>query len=134
MDKRQGMLAAVLGLAIMAGLAFWWTTREPEAPVVAAPITTAPVNVPMTATVAAPLASAPDTLATAATPVGAESDAVALSEEVIDQIRKESEELGARASELEAQAKDGAALIALKEKQLQELEEQLKKMPAGSAK
>jgi len=130
MDKRQGVLAAVLGLAIMGGLVFWWTTREQEAPVVAAPVTATSANALMTATVAAPLTSAP----TAATAPASESDAVALSEEVIDQIRKEGEELGSRAIELEAQVKDGAALIALKEKQLRELEEQLKQIPAGSAK
>lgn len=130
MDKRQGILAAVLGLIIVAGLAFWWTTQEPEAPVTAAPVTATPASTPMSATVAAPLASTPATAAAATS----ESDAVALSEEVIDQIRKEGEELGARASELEAQAKDGATLIALKEKQIRELEEQLKQIPAGSAK
>lgn len=119
MDKRQGMLAAVLGLVIVAGLAFWWTTQEPEAYDTQAPVTAATPSAPMTATVAAPLAGTPEASAP-------ESDAVALSEEVIDQVRKEGEELGARAGELEAQAKDGAALIALKEKQIRELEAQLK--------
>lgn len=127
MDKRQGALAAILGLVIVAGLAFWWMTREPEMAVVPA---VAPVPAaPMAATVSAPLASAP----TDAAPSGAESDTVALEEEVIDQIRKEGEDLASRAKDLEAQVQDGEALITLKEKQIRELEEQLKKLENPSA-
>lgn len=132
MDKRQGMLAAVLGLAIVAGLAFWWTTQEQEVSNIQSPVIVAAPNAPMNATVTAPLTGTPESPAAQGTP---ESDAVALSEEVIDQVRKEGEELGARAGELEAQAKDGAALIALKEKQIRELEAQLKTMePSSQAK
>jgi septal ring factor EnvC (AmiA/AmiB activator) len=123
MDKRQGALAALLGLVIVAGLAFWWMTQEqenPAEPVVAAPAPTAP----MTSTVAAPLPGAGVSVAPAP---AAESDAVALSDEVIDKIKKEGEELSSRATDLDAQVKDGEALIALKEKQIKDLEAQLKK-------
>ncbi|MGB4343417.1 MAG: hypothetical protein WBJ03_07365 [Moraxellaceae bacterium] len=119
MDKRQGALAALLGLVVVAGLAIWWMTREPEAPADITPGKAA--TVPMTATVSAPLASTP-----AAAPAAPPSDEVALSEEVIDQIRKEGEELNSRAADLEAQVNDGEALIAMKEKQIRELEAQLK--------
>ncbi|MDO8266362.1 MAG: hypothetical protein Q7T32_00825 [Moraxellaceae bacterium] len=119
MDKRQGALAALLGLVVVAGLAFWWMTREPEAPADITPVKAA--TLPMTTTVSAPLASTP-----APVPAAPPSDEVALSEEVIDQIRKEGEELNSRAADLEAQVHDGEALIAMKEKQIRELEAQLK--------
>lgn len=119
MDKRQGALAALLGLVVVAGLAFWWMTREPEAPADITPVKAA--TLPMTTTVSAPLASTP-----APAPAAPPSDEVALSEEVIDQIRKEGEELNSRAADLEAQVHDGEALIAMKEKQIRELEAQLK--------
>lgn len=128
MDKRQGALAAILGLVIVAGLAFWWTTREPDV-VSVAPAPAPMVAAPMAATVSAPLANAP----TAATAPGAEFDAVALEEEVVDQIRKEGEDLASRAKDLESQVQDGEALIALKEKQIRELEDQLKKLQASPA-
>ena len=119
MDKRQGALAALLGLVVVAGLAFWWMTREPEAPADITPVKAA--TQPMTANVSAPLASSP-----APAPAAPPSDEVALSEEVIDQIRKEGEELNSRAADLEAQVNDGEALIAMKKKQIRELEAQLK--------
>lgn len=125
MDKRQGTLAAILGLVIAAGLAFWWTTREPEMP----PPTVQPTlqqPAPMPATVSTPLSGGASTDATV------ESDAVALEEEVVDQIQKENEDLASRAVDLEAQVQDGEALIALKEKQIRELEAQLKQQAAGS--
>lgn len=119
MDKRQGALAALLGLVVVAGLAFWWMTREPEAPADTTPVKA--VTLPMTTTVSAPLAST-----SASAPAAPPSDEVALSEEVIDQIHKEGEELNSRAADLEAQVHDGEALIAMKEKQIRELEAQLK--------
>lgn len=126
MNNRQRALAALLGLVILAGLAFWWTTREPEV-VTAAPLPAPAAASPMTATVSAPLAT-PTADPASAAPV---SDAVALEEEVLDQIRKEEEELASRARDLEAQVQDGEALLALKQKQIQELEAQLSRTPAN---
>lgn len=126
MDNRQRALAALLGLVILAGLAFWWTTREPEV-VTAASLPAPAAASPMTATVSAPLAT-PTADPASAAPV---SDAVALEEEVLDQIRKEEEELASRARDLEAQVQDGEALLALKQKQIQELEAQLSRTPAN---
>lgn len=125
MDNRQRALAALLGLVILAGLAFWWTTREPEM-VTAAPLPAPAAAGPMTATVSAPLG----TPAVDPAPAAPVSDAVALEEEVLDQIRKEEEELASRARDLEAQVQDGEALLALKQKQIQELEAQLSRTPA----
>lgn len=122
MDKRQGALAALLGLVIVAGLAFWWTTQEQESPAEPA-VPAAPAATPMTSTVSAPLAG---TAASAPSLQAPESDAVALGEEVIDQLQKEGEELASRATDLEAQVQDGEALIALKEKQIRDLETELK--------
>lgn len=123
MDKRQGALVALLGLVVVAGIAFWWSSRETETTAPAQPAKVAPK--PITATMSAPLqgeqTSPPHHPANPQ-----ESDAVALSEEVIDQIRKEGEELNSRASDLEGQVHDGEALIAMKEKQIRELEIQLK--------
>ncbi len=56
-----------------------------------------------------------------------ESDAVALSEEELDKVKAEQEELAAREADLKAQIEDGEMIIALKEKQIRELEAQLKK-------
>lgn len=125
MDKRQGALAALLGVVIVAGLAFWWMTQEPAAPAEPQPVQpVTPQAMPMTPTVSAPLNGANDPAAQT------ESDSVALEEEVIDQLRQEGGELASRATELEAQVKDGEALIALKEKQIRDLEAELKKAEA----
>lgn len=123
MDKRQGALAALLGVVTVAALAFWWMTQKPEAPATPEPEHSSSA-IPMTSTVSAPLAGTPQP-----TPEikAAESDAVALGEEVIDQLRKEGEELASRATDLEAQVQDGEALIALKEKQIRDLESALSK-------
>ena len=127
MDKQQGILAAVLGVAVVAGLALWWTTQEASAPAsLAAPAP--PTAAPMTSTLSAPLATGtttPDAIPAVA------SDAIALGEEVIDQIKKEGEELASRATDLEAQVKDGEALIALKEKQIRDIEAELNKTAAN---
>jgi hypothetical protein len=126
MDKQQGILAAVLGAVVVAGLAFWWTTQEASAPAdLAAPASS--TAAPMTSTLSAPLATGtttPDAIPAAA------SDALALGEELVDQVKKEGEELASRANDLEAQIKDGEALIALKEKQIRDLETELNKTAA----
>lgn len=127
MDKRQGALAALLGLVVVAGMAFWWSSRETETAAPAQPATVAPK--PITATMSAPLQQEQTSTPLPANPQ--ESDAVALSEEVIDQIRKEGEELNSRASDLEGQVHDGETLIAMKEKQIRELEAQLKQLDSA---
>lgn len=119
MDKQQGVLAAVGGVIVLGAAAFFWLSRAPEpAP---APTTTA-----ITPKVSAPLGNGGTTAAAA--PV---SDAVALSEEPIDQYLQEAAELNSRASDLEEQVQDSATLIALKEKQIRELEAQLKAVEAA---
>lgn len=126
MDKQQGILAAVLGVVVVAGLAFWWTTQEASAPTdIAAPAPS--TAAPMTSTLSAPLATGtttPDAIPAVV------SDALALGEEVVDQVKKEGEELASRANDLEGQIKDGEALIALKEKQIRDLEAELNKAAA----
>lgn len=125
MEKRQGVLVALIGIVIVAAGAFWWFTQESgdtatEAPVVqAAPKPAAPVA----AAAPAPVIVKP-----------AESDAVALSEEEVDKVEAEKAELASRASDLESQVNDGKALIAMKEKQIKELEAQLKQSQAGDKK
>lgn len=100
-------LVLALGLSLMA-------CGSPEEP---APQTAAPAAAP-----AAPPA-----------PVVADgpSDAVALSEEELDRLEAEKNELASRAADLESQVADGKALIAMKEKQIRELEA---KLQAGKGK
>jgi hypothetical protein len=89
--------------------------EEPAAPPAAA--------MPMPpANASAPIVEPPAPVASPSAP----SDAVALSEEEIDKINVEKSELASRATDLESQLEDGKALIALKEKQIKELEEKLK--------
>lgn len=59
-------------------------------------------------------------------PVEEASDTVALAEEELDRVLAENSDLSSRASDLESQVNDGKALIALKEKQIRELEEKIK--------
>ncbi|MDP2227666.1 MAG: hypothetical protein Q8J78_09350 [Moraxellaceae bacterium] len=126
MDKQQGILAAVGGVIVLAAAAFWWSTQGTEEPSPAA----APVKVaPMAATVSTPLGNGVGAATAAPSP---ETDAIALSEEPIDQFQKENEELASRAADLEEQVKDGSLLLALKEKQLRELEAELKALEAAN--
>lgn len=53
-------------------------------------------------------------------------DALALSEEELDRLRLEQKELKARAAALQAQLDSGRKLLRLKEKQIQELQAQLR--------
>ncbi len=55
-----------------------------------------------------------------------ESDAVALSEEELDRVKTEQAELASREADLKAQVEDGEMIIAMKEKQIRELEARLK--------
>lgn len=124
MDKQQGVLVAVGGVIVLGAAAFLWQTRAPEpAPAPAAP---AAASTAITPKVSAPLGNGGDTAATA--PV---SDAVALSEEPIDQYLQEAAELNSRASDLEEQVQDSATLIAMKEKQIRELEARLQAADAA---
>jgi hypothetical protein len=80
---------------------------------------------PAPPTTATPAVVAPVTPATPAAVTPPPSDAVALSEEELDKVEAEKNELNSRAADLESQVEDGKALIALKEKQIKELEAQL---------
>lgn len=89
---------------------------------------------PVTTTEAAPApaatAEAPAETATAeaapAAAAEATSDAEALSEEELDRLLAENSELTSRATDLKEQVNDGQVLLALKEKQIKELEEKIK--------
>lgn len=127
MEKRQSILVAVAGLFILAVAGFWWFTQNAgDAPVETPVADQIPV---MHSTVSEPLAASAPAPVIATEAAAIESDAVALSEEVVDKVIAEKNELASRASELEAQVSDGQALIALKEKQIRELEAQLQQIP-----
>ncbi|MDI1300920.1 MAG: hypothetical protein PSX71_03350 [bacterium] len=141
MEKRQTILAALAGLVILAGAGFWWFTQDAgEAPATApAPATPAvmhttvsePLSPPAPAPVIAnPAAESANSEADKEFKSALESDAIALDDEVVDKNVAEKNELASRAAELTAQVNDGAALIALKEKQIRELEAQLQKSAA----
>ena len=125
MEKRQSIQVALASLLILAAGLWWFTQTAEETPATPSPAAQQAASTPSAAS--APLPT------TAATPVpviaaatGPESDAVALSEEAVDKVLAEKNELASRASELEAQVSDSQALIALKEKQIRDLEAQLK--------
>lgn len=119
MGQRQSIQVVLASLLILAAGLWWFTQSAEEAPANPAPATASTASAPLPTTTATP---AP--VIAAAT--GPESDAVALSEEAIDKVLAEKNELASRASELEAQVSDGQALIALKEKQIRDMEAQLK--------
>ncbi len=125
MDKQQGVLVAVGGVIVLGAAAFFWLTQAPEpAPAPAAP---AAATTAITPKVSTPLGNGGE----AALPAAPVSDAVALSEEPIDQYLQEAAELNSRASDLSEQVQDSATLIAMKEKQIRELEAQLKAIEAA---
>jgi hypothetical protein len=123
MEKRQGVLVAFVGVVILAAGAFWWFTQDSGETTAETPVVQAPPKPVAPAAAPAPVIVKP-----------AESDAVALSEEDVDKAQAEKDELASRASDLESQVNDGKALIALKEKQIKELEAQLKQSQAGEKK
>ncbi|MGH8494211.1 MAG: hypothetical protein ACRERR_14060 [Moraxellaceae bacterium] len=86
---------------------------DPETP----PPAPAPAPAPVVSAAPAPVIVSP----------APESDAVALSEETLDKAKAEQDELAGRAADLEEQVKDGEMLLAMKAKQIKELEAQLKK-------
>jgi len=135
MEKRQGIMVAAAGLFILAGAGLWWFMQDSaEAPAQATAVAPPAVK---HATVSAPLpaaTSAPAPVIATAPRAGSESDAVALSEEAVDKALAEKNELASRADELNAQVNDGKALIALKEKQIRELEARLKAAKAPAKK
>lgn len=120
MEKRQSIQVALAGLLILAA-GLWWFTQPPDTP---SPAAQQAASIPLAAS--APLPAAAATVSAIAAETGPESDAVALSEEAVDKVLAEKSELASRASELEAQVSDSQALIALKGKQIRDLEAQLK--------
>lgn len=119
MKMRQGMMQKSMVMSALAlGMALGLSAcSEPEAPAEApAPVAAAPAAAqPPAPVIVKPL----------------ESDAVALSEESLDKVKAEQDELAGRAADLEEQVKDGQMLLAMKEKQIKELEAQLKKNAAA---
>jgi hypothetical protein len=158
MDKRQTVLAAVLGLlAVAAAGGYWWSTQQEEAP---APVTTMPkphrtatsgpadmagsgdmTAMPgaMSGVASGPMANGVHAMATATSghmPGAASSkplvsDAIALSEEELDKLKQEHKDLDSRAQDLQSQVHDGKALIDMKQKQIDDLKAQLKTASKG---
>lgn len=110
----KGLLMPLISLL---GVLCLGACSETEAPPAATP---APA--PAAATAPAPVIVKP----------AVESDAVALSEEELDKVKAEQDELAAREADLKAQIEDGEMIIEMKEKQIRELEAKLKK--SGSTK
>jgi hypothetical protein len=125
MEKRQSIVVALIGLAILAAGGLWWFTQNAEPAPVAAKAPAAPAA--MTAKTSEPLTAPTPVVAAHAT----ESDAVALSEEAVDKAVAEKEEVESQANDLESQVADGKDLIALQVKQIQELQGQLTQLQAG---
>lgn len=121
MEKRQSLLVALGGIAIVAAGAFWWNSQQEAAQLQQEQALQQAQALPQKL---APAPTAPVLPATPPAPV--ESDAVALSEEELDKLGAEAADLNTRAQELQAQVDDGKALIELKAKQIAELEAQLK--------
>ena len=117
MEMRHGLIAAIISLAGLAGCA----EQTEENPATA--------SVPAVVHAASP--PAPVVIAAPATP---ESDAVALSEEEVDKVQAEKDELAARAADLQTQVEDGEMIIAMKAKQIREMEAQLKQLQAEEKK
>ena len=135
MDKRQGMMAALAVVVVVVAAAAWWLMQQgggatPD--VVSAPkVLPKPPAAATTAPASAPGAAAPAG-ATAAKPAGhAEPDALALSEEEIDRVNQEKDDLAARAADLQSQVEDGKMILDMKAKQIKELEAQLKAQKPG---
>lgn len=108
------IIIAVIAVLVAAGA--WFLLQEPEETQFTPPV----------ANVIAPPLTPPTPVVVNPTPSPANTDVLALSEEEIDRIKAEQKELASRASDLESQVKDGQELIALKEKQIKDIEEQLK--------
>lgn len=126
MDKRQAMIAGVIGLVAAGGGAWWFLQGSDEPAPAPAPVvtkTSAPAATPPAPVVAAAAGNAAPT--PGAKPAAQESDAVALSEEEIDKVAQEKEDLAARAADLESQVQDGKMLLEMKQKQIKELEARL---------
>jgi hypothetical protein len=152
MDKRQTVLAGVLGLlAVAAAGGYWWTTQQNSAPAPAPSFAPPPAPVAGSGpAMAAASGMAADTGATGMASSGPAkpavmaasgslvtgstapankptvSDAVALSEEELDKLKQEQNDLDSRAQDLQSQVHDGKTLLELKQKQIKELEAQLK--------
>lgn len=119
MKMRQGLNAALISLASLALVSLTGCSE----PVEEAPAKT---SAPAPAEPPAPVIVTP-----AAEPV---SDAVALSEEAVDKVEAEKAELATRAADLQTQVEDGEMIIAMKAKQIKDLEAQLKQAQAESKK
>jgi hypothetical protein len=126
MEKRQALMIAVLALVLAAGGGFWWFTNQAEEPADAA-VTAAPPAA------AAPAPATPPAPVTGPAATPAESDAVALQEEVLDKEKAEIDELAARAADLEEQVRDGELILDGKAKQIEKLEAELKRLEKENA-
>lgn len=136
MDKRQGMMGALVAVVVIGCAGAWWFMQQgsepaadvtPPARVAPKPVVKAPAPA---AAAAAPAAKA----AKPVTPGHAEPDALALSEEEIDRVNQEKDDLAARAADLQSQVEDGTMIVDMKAKQIKELEAQLKAAKGKPAK
>lgn len=119
MKMRHGLIAVILSLASLALVSLAGCSEQAEE----APAQT---SAPAPAEPPAPVIVTPP-----AEPV---SDAVALSEEIVDKVEAEKAELATRAADLQTQVEDGEMIIAMKAKQIKDLEAQLKQAKAESQK
>jgi hypothetical protein len=127
MKMRHGLIAAIISLASLALVSLAGCSEQAEE---APAKTSAPA--PAAATPPAPVVIKPASATPA--PATPESDAVALSEETVDKVEAEKNELAARAADLKTQVEDGEMIIAMKAKQIKDLEAQLKQGKTESKK
>lgn len=129
MDKRHALWGALAGALLLTAGGFWWFTREAPAP----------EDAPMAAARSGATASTPSRPAPSPSPAppaaasakpAPESDAVALQEEELDKIRAETQDLAARAADLEEQVKDGDMILERQAQLIQKLEAELRKAAA----
>lgn len=117
MGKRNVLIVVMILVLIAAG-GFWWFTQQDAAMAEDATATPAPT--------AARKPAPPEPAPPAAPAKPAESDAVALQEEVLDKEKAEADDLAARAADLEEQVRDGEMILDAQAKNIAKLEAELK--------
>lgn len=124
MGKRNVLIVVMILVLIAAG-GFWWFTQQDAAMAEDATATPAPT--------AARKPAPPEPAPPAAPAKPAESDAVALQEEVLDKEKAEADDLAARAADLEEQVRDGEMILEARAKQIAKIEQELKELGAKPA-
>lgn len=118
MQNRQAVLAVIALVVLLVAGGLWFMQQEPEPVATPAAVAKKPK----------PAKTPADGAATPAPAAAAESDVVALKEEELDKLKVETEELAARAADLEEQVRDGEMIVELKAKQIEKLEAELKQL------